>query len=190
MTRSRFSTACLLSCVLASVTLVSPVWSLQSLPGTGDSSLAHERIGGAVGLLGRLHPVAVHFPIALLMAAALAEVLYVWRGKDAYAFTARFMLYTASFFAVVAVLLGLAAASGRTFSPDLGFHFGLHRVMGIVTGGLVVLTTGLAYGAKKQGGAWRYALYRVLLMVTVITVGIAAHSGATLVFGSGYISVF
>ena len=180
--------ACCVSMFAASIANGQPVGDL--VIGTGGDTSGRERVGGVIGLLGRLHPLSVHFPVALIIVAGLAEALCMWTHNDAFGFAARLMLYIVSVLAVISVLLGFAAASGKTLSPDLSFHFGLHRVMGIVTAGLALLTTGLAEGAKKRGDPWRLRLYRAMLAVTMITVAFAAHSGATLVFGRGYLSIF
>lgn len=179
-------------CFLVCCLLVSSVALLAAVPATaGDHTGEYgERVGGLIGLLGRLHPIAVHFPIALIIVAGFAELCFARTEKPAFGFTARFMLLVASAFAVAAVLLGFAAASGKTFSPDVRNAFTAHRVLGIVTAGLVVLTAGLAHSAANRGEAWRYGLYRVVLVITLVAVVIAAHTGATLTFGPGYLAVF
>ena len=179
-------TLCVLSAVL-------PAWSANDIGDeleTGTSVLHRERVGGVIGLLGRLHPLVVHFPIALVLMAGVAEVLFMYTKNHSFGFAARWMLFAASAFAVVAVLLGFAAASGKTFSHELGATLGVHRVMGIVTAVLALLTAALAQGASSHGDPWRVRLYRVMLFATMLSVAWSAHSGATLVFGPGYIAVF
>ncbi|MDH3216337.1 MAG: hypothetical protein OEN01_08600 [Candidatus Krumholzibacteria bacterium] len=156
----------------------------------GLSGPGATRVAGVVGWLGRLHPLAVHFPIALIFVSGLAELLYVLTGKEAFAFTTRYLLYVASGVAVVSVLLGFAAATGKTYPEEVRWAFGFHRVMGVVTAGTLVLTAGLARAAHMMGGAWRHKLYRVMLAVTLALVGFTGHTGATLVFGAGYLTYF
>jgi len=57
--------------------------------------------------LGEVHPLVVHFPIALLLAAALAQ-LFVYGGKP-WEGAVRYCLYLGALGAVVAAGLGLCA---------------------------------------------------------------------------------
>jgi len=152
-----------------------------ALATNGDAHELHEHKAGLIGLLGRLHPIAVHFPIALILAAGLAEALCIWRKNPSFGFAARFLLLIGAIGAVISVLLGWAAATGRT--PEPGEAVGVHASFGIVTTGLVLLTAALAQTAKNRQDPVLVTLYRVILLVSMITVGIAAHTGAILVFG-------
>ena len=53
---------------------------------------------------------------------------------------------------------------------------------------MVLLTATLAQTAKNRQDRVLVTLYRVILLVSMITVGVAAHTGGTLVFG--YFLVF
>ena len=147
----------------------------------GGAHELHEHKAGLIGLLGRLHPIAVHFPIALILAAGLAEALCMWRNNPSFGFAARFLLLVGAVGAVISVLLGWAAATGRT--PDPGENVGVHASFGIATAGLVLLTATLAQTAKNRQDRVLMTLYRVILLVTMITVGVAAYTGGALVFG-------
>jgi uncharacterized membrane protein len=160
----------------------------ESVSPPGDTPAREQR--GVIGFLGKLHPLAVHFPIALIVMAGITETLYMRRPSATLASAVRVMLLAAAAFAVVSTALGFAAANSRTFSPGLNVAFGVHRVAGIVTAGVAVLAAALVEGARTLGEEWRWQLYRVVLFIALIAVVIAAHSGATLVFGKGYFGVF
>ena len=135
-----------------------------------------------IEFIGKFHSAIVHFPIALVVTAGLAEFFYIRTHNEHFAFTARFTLNVASACAVAAALLGLAAAGEET-SEELRFAFGVHRVAGLVTAGLIVLAAALAGSAKRGREPWRYGLYRLVLLLAVISVWVAGHFGATLVLG-------
>ncbi len=60
--------------------------------------------------------------------------------------TARFAPTTGAVFAVISVLLGFMASSGRAFTPEMKFSIDAHRIFGIATAGLSLLATVLAAG--------------------------------------------
>jgi len=167
---------------------VTAVWLAHA--GSHTLGPGGEYASGLIGLLGRLHPLSVHFPVALIFAAGLAEIFYMRRGNNAFGFAARFALLTAAACAVVSVLLGFAAAAGRASLTDSAIQIGFHGTMGLATAGLVSLTAALAVSASHKRDPFRVRLYRTALAVTMIVVGFAAHTGAMLVFGPNYFSIF
>src|SRR5205807_293064 len=56
--------------------------------------------------LGKFHPLAVHFPIALLTVAAAAELLRIATGQLAFDAVSRYVVWFGTFTAVVAGVLG------------------------------------------------------------------------------------
>jgi uncharacterized membrane protein len=88
----------------------------------------------ALAALGVFHAVAVHFPIALILAAALAQAMNLVREKDAYADIVRFLVWTGALGGVAAGFLGWAHA-GPMASAEVGVML-THRWLG----------TGLAFG--------------------------------------------
>ena len=76
-----------------------------------DGSSAHG-VPAWILWIGRLHPMWVHFPIALLLVAALAELLAGRFGDARFAFAARFSLWGGTVGALVAAPLGWADALG------------------------------------------------------------------------------
>lgn len=143
----------------------------------------HEHEDGVIGWLGRLHPAVVHFPIALVVAAALAEILGALKGGDRYTFAARFMLYVAAVAALLAAALGFAAATGESYSGQQAVNFTFHRVLGVATPVLIFLTLGLCESARRTGAGWQRTAYQAILFVAAIIVLMAAYLGGTLVFG-------
>jgi uncharacterized membrane protein len=152
--------------------------------------------------MGSLHPVAVHFPIALVVTAAFAEFLHS-RGRAGagpiagsegtpnivpagVSSAARFMLAAAVPFALLSAVFGFAALAGRSFEPGLAGALGIHRVAGVAAAILTVLSAGLAQSAAGRGDRWRVVLYRIFLVLTAVAVAVSGHFGAVLTHGSDY----
>lgn len=134
-------------------------------------------------LIGYLHPFFVHFPVALILAAAAAEVLYVSRRKPDYGDAARFMVFAAAWLSLPTMLTGFVAASGVSFTPQQEDAFSIHRIAGIVTPCLVFLAAGMAVSARRTGQIWELMLYRVLLALAVVAVVVAGIEGGEIVHG-------
>jgi uncharacterized membrane protein len=130
--------------------------------------------------LGALHPALVHFPVALVLTAAVAEWLYATRKSQFFGDAARFMIAAAAWVSIPAAVAGFAASSGRTFPPELQGAFTLHRIVGITTPVLAILTAGLCEGTRRSGQVWEQALYRVFLALAVASTVAAGFYGGLL----------
>ena len=142
---------------------------------------------GVIDLIGRFHPMLVHFPVALILTAGIAEILYVAK-KDRYFGTAAAFLITAgSWMAMPTFLLGLAAATGETFEPGLDRAFAVHRIVGITTPMLAFMAAGLGQSARRSGQVWEQIVYRVFLFLAAVSVAVAGIYGGRLVYGLDYL---
>jgi uncharacterized membrane protein len=139
-----------------------------------------------IEFLGNLHPAAVHFPIALVVTATVAEVVHTRDRPPGVSSAARFMLLTAAPFALVSAVLGFAALNGRSFEPELAGALGIHRIAGVAAAVLTVLSAGLAESAARRGERWRIVFYRAVLFSTAAAVTVTGHFGAVLTHGQGY----
>src|SRR5262249_45092863 len=78
-----------------------------------------------VGKLGPLHILVIHFPIALLIAAVVAEIWSVWRGDRSPGRAVRFCVLLGAVSAVDAAALGWLHAGnghGATVPQILALH--------------------------------------------------------------------
>jgi uncharacterized membrane protein len=138
------------------------------------------------GLLwvGKFHILLVHFPIALLVAAAIGELAAVYRREREPLPAVRFCLALAALFAIPVAALGWLYALGGhgAGSPDL---LNGHRWLGTTAAVWAVLIAAFSELDTRRGvRTWRV---RVLLLVGVLLVGVAAHLGGLMVHGSDFL---
>jgi uncharacterized membrane protein len=141
---------------------------------------------GFLDAVGRLHPFLVHFPAALLVVAAAAELLCIIRRDGYFGDAARFMVTAAAVFAVPAALAGFARADAITIPPALHDAFAIHRVAGIVIPVLAVLAASLAAGVRRSGQIWELFLYRIVLFTAAAFAVTAGYTGGEMVYGAGF----
>jgi mono/diheme cytochrome c family protein/uncharacterized membrane protein len=129
--------------------------------------------------LGRFHPPAVHFPIALLTAAALAELLRLVTGKPAFEPVARYGVWLGFLTALPAGALGWCA--GGFHLTDASCLLMTHRWLGSST----VACAGLALALGEVSR--RSTRFRIWFRVTLFgAAGVALATGffgGALVFG-------
>jgi uncharacterized membrane protein/mono/diheme cytochrome c family protein len=137
-------------------------------------------------LLGRLHPLIVHFPIGLAITAAVVELVnIIRRRRDAspFAFTATGI---AAGTAIVAAFFGWLNADyeGATEGTTLF----LHRWLGIIAaGGLsIVFLAGLVGRSGVRITAFNG--YRWGLLICAVVLAVGSHFGGEMVYGKGYLT--
>lgn len=148
--------------------------------------MGREPASGFVGALARLHPFAVHFPVALIVSAAVAELMLVLTRNAYFGSASRFMINVGAWASAVACAAGFAAAWGETFGGDVAGAFATHRIAGIAVPVLAFVAAGLCEGTRRSGQVWELWLYRVFLLLAAVAVLIAGHRGGILVYGPEY----
>jgi uncharacterized membrane protein len=167
-----------------------------AVPG-GASGHAHWGEDGAstpfertMSRIGVFHSVAVHFPIALILAAALAQLL-VATGRFANgADTVRFLVWTGAMGGVVAALLGWAH-SGPMGAAETGVMLS-HRLIGSsVIAGLIGLVL-LFEWSRRSGTQLAAILFNLVLAALALAMlvngflgGALAHGGLRHLIGAG-----
>lgn len=136
-------------------------------------------------MLGRLHVVVIHFPIAFLLLGALVEVVGLAREQLRNEGVIRLLTAVGALSAVAAVLIGLLHGSASDYSGTLSWVFWWHRALGIS----VAVAAGIAWFAVEQR-ARRKRMSRfatAALLVSAALVGVAGHFGGSLVYGWEYL---
>jgi uncharacterized membrane protein len=134
--------------------------------------------------LGRLHPLLVHFPIGILIAALFMEMTTVGGRRPGLRQGINWMVFLGAGFAVLAAILGWFLKSFDDYSGDL---VQLHQYLGITTATLAVLSAVLLQSALK-GKLSNLMPYRVALTLSVAFLAISSHMGATLTHGEGFLT--
>lgn len=148
-----------------------------------DHARDHGTSNRVINYTGKYHPVVVHFPIALLVTALLVMVVGLLRPSPTLELLAYRLVYLAAAGAVLGALLGLAAGADVNYPSDMNEYFELHRLFGLGTTALSVLVAFAAYRAERVSTSGRRWLFRIFLVLSAAAVAIAAHLGATLVYG-------
>ncbi len=130
--------------------------------------------------LGRTHVIVVHFPIALLLVAGLAELWRTLRGAKERSTFALGCVVVGTIAAGWAVAAGLAHQSFSDFRGEAAATLQWHLWLGLGAGlaGLIALLC-----ARAPLGVWRGATFAAALLV-----GLAGHFGGTLTHGPDYLT--
>ena len=133
--------------------------------------------------LGNFHVVVVHFPIALLLAAAAGEVWFACRRVRQPAPAVRFCILLGAVGAIVAAVLGWLHAAGG-YGAGSPLILAWHRWLGTATGaGSVALAVFSEIDSRRGVRGW---WFRLLLLLDALVVAVAGHLGGLLVHGEDY----
>jgi len=137
--------------------------------------------------LGRLHPMLVHFPIALISVAFLAEFLAVVRGREP-SITAYFLVSLGALAALVAAGAGWLNAAHEMPIQSLAETLAYHRWLGVGLASATLLCWIFMTIQRASRDAFTRAVSRGLLLAAALLVGPVGHLGGTLVYGEGYLT--
>jgi len=134
--------------------------------------------------IGKFHPLLVHFPIALVLAAAAAELVVIATTRPAWRTVAVANIRAAAALGVVTVITGWLFASSPLVdaSPSLEWHrwVGVAGAAGAI--GAALLSWRLHVLSRRPAFVYRFTLF-----VTALLVAITGHLGGALVWGAGFL---
>jgi uncharacterized membrane protein len=135
--------------------------------------------------LGKFHLLYIHFPIALVLAAAAGELWSIYRKRTSLSDAVRYCLSLAAISAVPTAALGwlFAATSFGESAPRL---LAAHRWFGTTAAALLVLTALCAERDARRG--MRSRRFRVLLLLAALATALTAHVGGLMAHGSDFFS--
>lgn len=135
--------------------------------------------------LGRLHPLLVHFPVALIVFAALLELLTLRKFHSPIRPGIYLSIAAGALSAAVAVAAGwLLMASGEYGGATIT----IHQWSGMVTAILAIGSFFLLKSARKRATKLLIISYRTCLFAGLLGVAIAGHFGASLTHGEDYLT--
>jgi uncharacterized membrane protein len=137
-----------------------------------------------MAIIGRLHPLLLHFPIALVLIAAAAELVAIRTEHRTLRVVAVANVRVGALCAVAAALTGwlLASASVVDDVRSLEWHRWIGTAAAVATIGAALASTGM----DRQSPKLRW-LYRIVLFWAAALVAIAGHLGARLVWGADFL---
>ncbi len=135
---------------------------------------------------GRLHPLLVHFPIALFIVAAFLEVLRLVRRKPDPSPTAVTCIIIGATGAAAAAFSGWMNADFESHAESLADTLFWHRWLGVAVAAVGVILVGLAIGAKYVKAPAFQRVYALLLLATASIIGFTSHLGGSMVYGPDY----
>ncbi|NBW75769.1 MAG: hypothetical protein EBR34_08215 [Sphingomonadaceae bacterium] len=137
--------------------------------------------------LGKLHTVAIHFPIAMIVGAFLAEALGIIRRRKTWRSAARIMLVIGAIGAIVAAPLGWFA--GGFYLWDRNLILTAHRYLGMA---IVLAAPVLAWAGLRRFHEERSEdrVFAVLLGLLTLAVLIQGFLGGTFMHGGLYHLMF
>jgi plastocyanin len=138
-------------------------------------------VGEIIRWLGKFHPAAANFPIALLVAAAVAEILLAATGRQVFDAANRFCLWFGALAAVLTGTLGWFLGGFRTTDPS--GVLATHRWLGTSTDVLAVFTLLVGEASRRPGRKRARRWFAVLLVVVAVMVLAAGFFGGALVYG-------
>ncbi len=137
-------------------------------------------------LFGRLHPLVVHFPIALILLAAAAEGVRAKWDRPQLAKLVTFLLIVGAAGSALASITGWVFAFESHPRPSLAWMLSWHRWLGIATAVLGGFSAWIAWklaDTPSTGARW---CRRLLIWLTAALLVFTAHFGALMVWGEDY----
>jgi uncharacterized membrane protein len=135
-------------------------------------------------LIGKLHPLLVHFPIGLVLSAAAAELIAIWSGRPAWRAIAVANVRAGAAMGVLTAIAGWGLASGSFIEPGLLLTW--HRWTG-VAGAAMAISAALLSPRSHVTPSRSLFAYQTALFGAAAILAIAGHLGGTLVWGADFL---
>lgn len=182
----------IITLVIILVFIVNPLLLINSYAGDAPLAAAGDvPLSNSVNsfwlwnFLGRLHPLVVHFPVTLLLVAALLELFTIKNFQSKLRPAINLLLMAGVGTAIVSVAFGLLLARGGDYGKET---LNLHQWTGIAAAGLGACSLILLYNVLKKNKQRLITPYRTVILLAGFGVCIAGHFGAALTHGSNYLT--
>ena len=135
-------------------------------------------------LIGKLHPLVLHFPIGLVLAGATAELVAILTGRESWRAVGIANVRAGAAMACLTAVAGWALTSAPFVEPSRLLEW--HRWMGV--GGATAATVAAVLSRRlRPPSEPRLFAYRATLFGAAALIAIAAHLGGTLVWGADFL---
>jgi uncharacterized membrane protein len=137
-----------------------------------------------MALIGRLHPLLVHFPIGLVLIAAAVEAVAMMINRRDWQTVAVANVRAGAVFTIGAAITGwrLASLAEIDASSSLEWHRWLGTIAAVAVLGAALATA--AADGRSRFGLW---VYRTTLFSAAALVAITGHLGGLLVWGRDFL---
>ena len=153
----------------------------DSRVGTGDAEAPASNLPKPIAWLGKFHPPVTHFPIALLVSAALAEFLFMRTGTVAYRHALLFCVRIGAGAAILAAVFGWFFAGVRLVDEE--WVMTAHRWAGTSVALFSVWLLYLAEQLRADEPTATPARFRMALFSAAGLVGATGFLGGALLYG-------
>ena len=136
-------------------------------------------------LLGRLHPLAVHFPVALILLATFLEFFTLKNFNSTLRPGIKILIAIGAIAASISAIMGLLLSNEGGYEKEL---VSLHQWVGIATAFIAGITWILLNSLLKKNNLHLIKVYRLLLLISGLGIMVAGHFGASLTHGKDYLS--
>ena len=162
------------------VTLFLPALLLLALPFYKPGDIPYVLL-----MVGRFHPVILHFPIVLIILAFILELLRKLKVLKTADFVVTIILVTAAVSTIVAIASGFLLYSSGDYSGALMQQ---HLWIGVITGVCILLT--VAFYFIYHSNAKLYPLYAIGLLISNGAVAYTSHLGGSITHGENYLTEY
>ena len=135
-------------------------------------------------VLAHLHPLVLHFPMALVLVGAVAMLWNWFRGEEGVGDFAFHCIWIGAALAVVASASGWFLAEGETGERDLEWH----RWFAIGTTGALFLLAILSSLSRTDDRPGLLAATRLLTLITAGGMAFTGHLGGNMKWGDGFVT--
>ena len=137
-----------------------------------------------MAVIGKLHPMLVHFPIGLILAGAGAELLALVTRRATWRAVSVANIRAGAAMGILTAIAGWRLASAPFVEPTRPLT--LHTWVGLAAAGAASAAALISMQPRVHSRRLVVA-YQAALFVAAAFVGIAGHLGAALVWGADFL---
>ncbi len=138
-----------------------------------------------ISQMENIHPLIVHFPIALLNAFFILELLgFILKNEDLMS-SATWALYLGAIGAAAAVAAGLRAADTAPHTEEEHAIMAIHRDFGLAVLSLAVILSAWRIRVKSRFHFKWHVLHLILAFITITVMALGADRGGLMVYKYG-----
>jgi mono/diheme cytochrome c family protein/uncharacterized membrane protein len=153
----------------------------EASAGPGESKPPRGRLGKLIRWLGKSHPATVHFPIALLTAATVSELLRIVTNRPTLDAVTRYCVWFGAVTAALAGSLGWFLAGFHL--TDGSWVLTTHRWLGTSTVASAGVVLALCEASQYPARHRTRICFRVMLFAEALLVSVTGFFGGSVVYG-------